>query len=145
MADKPRGEFAGRKLKNLRRTYRWNDENYKARMLRLKEKYDPMEGAPQARGIVISKVGIEAKQPNSAIRKCVKVQLIKNGRSITAFAPLSGAINFIDEHDEVIVEGIGGSMGKSFGDLPGVRWRVVKVNGISLKELVKGRKEKPVR
>jgi len=145
MADKPRGEFAGRKLKNLRRTYRWNDENYKARMLNLKEKYDPLEGAPQARGIVISKVGIEAKQPNSAIRKCIKVQLIKNGRSITAFAPLSGAINFIDEHDEVIVEGIGGSMGKSFGDLPGVRWRVVKVNGISLRELVKGRKEKPVR
>lgn len=145
MADKPRGEFAARKLKNLRKTYRWNDENYKARVLRLKEKYDPLEGAPQARGIVISKVGIEAKQPNSAIRKCIKVQLIKNGRSITVFAPLSGAINFIDEHDEVVVEGIGGSMGKSFGDLPGVRWRVVKVNGISLKELVKGRKEKPVR
>ena len=145
MADKARGEFAGRKIKKMRKRYAWSDKKYKRRMLRLKEKYDPLEGAPQARGIVIKKVGIEAKQPNSAIRKCVKVQLIKNGRVITAFAPLSGAINFIEEHDEVIVEGIGGAMGKSYGDLPGVRWRVVTVNGISLKELVKGKKEKPVR
>lgn len=145
MADKPRGEFAGRKLRKMRREYKWSDKKYKRRMLKLKEKYDPLEGSPQARGIVIKKVGIEAKQPNSAIRKCVKVQLIKNGRVITAFAPLSGAINFIEEHDEVIVEGIGGAMGKSYGDLPGVRWRVVTVNGISLKELVKGKKEKPVR
>ena len=46
--------------------------------LRLDIKADPLEGSPQARGIVIEKVGIEAKQPNSAIRKCVRVQLIKN-------------------------------------------------------------------
>ena len=31
--------------------------------------------------------GVEAKQPNSAIRKCVRVQLIKNGKKITAFVP----------------------------------------------------------
>jgi small subunit ribosomal protein S12 len=31
------------------------------------------------------------------------------------------------------------------GDLPGVRWKVFKVNGVSLKELVYGRKEKPRR
>ena len=29
--------------------------------------------------------GVEAKQPNSAIRKCVRVQLIKNGKKVTAF------------------------------------------------------------
>jgi small subunit ribosomal protein S12 len=113
--------------------------------LQLKKKSDPLEGAPQAKGIVIEKVGIEAKQPNSAIRKCVKLQLIKNGRQITAFAPGDGAINYIDEHDEVVVEGIGGRMGRSKGDIPGVRYKVVKVNGISLRELVKGRKEKTVR
>jgi small subunit ribosomal protein S12 len=114
-------------------------------VLQLKKKSDPLEGAPQAKGIVIEKVGIEAKQPNSAIRKCVKLQLIKNGRQITAFAPGDGAINYIDEHDEVVVEGIGGRMGRSKGDIPGVRFKVVKVNGISLHELVKGRKEKTVR
>ncbi|GBE17524.1 30S ribosomal protein S12 [archaeon BMS3Abin16] len=145
MAKKPTGEFTARKLKKTRQNLRWSEEKYKRRVLNLKKKSDPLVGAPQARGIVLEKVGIEAKQPNSAIRKCVKVQLIKNGRLITSFAPGNGAINFIDEHDEVLVEGIGGSKGKSYGDLPGVRWKVIKVNNVSLNEMVKGRKEKPVR
>ncbi|MEA3189889.1 MAG: small subunit ribosomal protein, partial [Thermoplasmata archaeon] len=97
------------------------------------------------RGIVTEKVGIEAKQPNSAIRKCVKVQLIRNGRQITAFAVGDGAINYIDEHDEVLVEGIGGRMGRSYGDIPGVRYKVIKVNNVSLDMLVKGKVEKPMR
>ncbi len=141
----PNGLYTARKLERNRKKLRWSDRYYKRRVLRLKEKSDPLEGAPQARGIVIEKVGIEAKQPNSAIRKCVKVQLIKNGRVVTAFAPGNGAINFIDEHDEVVIEGIGGRLGRSKGDIPGVRYKVIKVNGISLKELVRGRKEKPVR
>lgn len=145
MAKKPTGEFTARKLRRTRQRLRWSGSEYKRRVLHLKKKSDPLEGAPQARGIVLEKVGIEAKQPNSAIRKCVKVQLIKNGRQITAFAVGDGAINFIDEHDEVLVEGIGGSKGKSYGDLPGVRWKVIKVNNVSLNEMVKGRKEKPVR
>jgi small subunit ribosomal protein S12 len=140
-----RGLYAARKLKKDRKKFRWSDPYYKKRVLKLKYKADPLEGSAQARGIVIEKVGIEAKQPNSAIRKCVKVQLIKNGRQITAFAVGDGAINFIDEHDEVLVEGIGGRLGRSYGDLPGVRYKVIKVNGVSLSELVSGRKEKPVR
>jgi hypothetical protein len=32
--------------------------------------------------------GVEAKQPNSAIRKCVRVQLVKNGKKVTAFVPV---------------------------------------------------------
>jgi small subunit ribosomal protein S12 len=114
-------------------------------MLMLDKKANPLEGAPQARGIVLEKVGIESKQPNSAVRKCVRVQLIKNGKTITAFLPKDGALNFVDEHDEVMLEGIGGSMGGAMGDIPGVRWRVFKVNGVSLNELVLGRKEKPRR
>jgi small subunit ribosomal protein S12 len=141
----PNGLMGGKQIRMKRDKLRWSDRDYKKRVLRLKEKSDPLEGAPQARGIVIEKVGIEAKQPNSAIRKCVKIQLIKNGRQLTAFAPGDGAINFIDEHDEVVVEGIGGRMGRSKGDIPGVRYKVIKVNNVSLKELVKGRKEKPVR
>ncbi|MBX8631020.1 MAG: 30S ribosomal protein S12 [Thermoplasmata archaeon] len=140
-----RGMNTARKLTNSRKKFRWSERAYKRRILRLKEKSDPLEGAPQARGIVLEKVGIEAKQPNSAIRKCVKVQLIKNGRQVTAFAVGDGAINFIDEHDEVLVEGIGGRMGRSYGDIPGVRYKVIKVNNVSLNELVRGRKEKPVR
>jgi len=140
-----RGLYAARKLAKNRKKFRWNDRYYKRRMLKLREKSDPLEGSSQGRGIVLEKVGIEAKQPNSAIRKCVKTQLIKNGRLITAFAVGDGAINFIDEHDEVLVEGIGGRMGRSYGDIPGVRYKVIQVNGVSLDELVRGRKEKPVR
>jgi small subunit ribosomal protein S12 len=141
----PRGLYTARKLKLDRQKHRWSDRYYKRRTLHLKEKSDPLEGSAQAKGVVLEKVGIEAKQPNSAIRKCIKIQLIKNGRQITAFAVGDGAINFIDEHDEVLVEGIGGRMGRSYGDIPGVRFKVIKVNNVSLNELVKGRKEKPVR
>ena len=51
--------------------------------------------------------GVEAKQPNSAIRKCVRVQLIKNGKKITAFVPNDGSLNYIEENDEVLVSGFG--------------------------------------
>ncbi|VVB60842.1 30S ribosomal protein S12 [uncultured archaeon] len=140
-----KGINAARQLKKARKNQLWNDRYYKKRLLHLKEKSDPLGGVPQARGIVIEKVGIEAKQPNSAIRKCVKIQLIKNGRQITAFAPGNHAIGFIDEHDEVVVEGIGGRMGRSYGDIPGVRFKVIKVNDVSLNQLVKGKVEKPMR
>ena len=145
MSKGSRGEFAGRKLRRERQEFRWKDVDYKRRVLRLDERADPLEGAPQGRAIVLEKVGVEAKQPNSAIRKCVRVQIIKNGRQVTAFAPGNNAINFIDEHDEVVIEGIGGAEGGAKGDIPGVRYKVTKVNGISLQELVKGRKEKPAR
>ena len=42
------------------------------------------------------KLGIEAKQPNSAT-SCVRVQLIKNGKKIAAFVPCDGCLNFVDE------------------------------------------------
>lgn len=141
----PKGELAARKLVEKRKRFRWSDVYYKRRTLRLDVKSDPLKGAPMGRGIVLEKVGVESKQPNSAIRKCVRTQLIKNGRVITAFLPGDGALNAVDEHDEVIVEGIGGSRGGSMGDIPGVRWKVIMVNGVSLKELVLGKKEKPMR
>lgn len=140
-----KGEFSAKKLIDLRHKFRWKKEKYARRVLRLKKKHDPLEGAPQAKGIVLEKVGIEAKQPNSAIRKCVRVQLLKNGRQITAFCPRDRAVTYIDEHDEVIVEGLGGRKGRSMGDLSGVRYKVIKVNDISLNELVHHRKEKPKR
>ncbi len=139
------GKFAARKCKRDSKNNRWRDVNYSRKQLGLDIKSDPLEGAPQGRGIVLEKVGVEAKQPNSAIRKCVRVQLIKNGRQVTAFAVGDGAINFIDEHDEVTIEGIGGRLGRSKGDIPGVRYQVSEVNGVSLREMVIGKKEKPRR
>lgn len=141
----PKGLFAARKLRQKRKKFRWSDIHYKRKMLRIDIKYDPLEGAPMARGIVIEKVGIESRQPNSAVRKCVRVQLIKNGKQVTAFLPGDGALLFVDEHDEVIIERIGGPEGRAYGDLPGVRFKVIKVNGVSLKALLEGKKQKPIR
>ena len=145
MAKSPLGLFAGRILKAKKKRQRWAISTYKRRELGLDKKANPLAGAPQARAIVLEKVGVEAKQPNSAVRKCVRVQLIKNGKSVTAFLPRDGAMNFIDEHDEVHLEGMGATQGGAMGDIPGVRYKVFKVNGISLKQLVTGKKEKPRR
>jgi small subunit ribosomal protein S12 len=145
MPSSPRGEFSARQISLKHQRFRWSNKWYKRRKLGLDYKADPLEGAPQARGIVLEKVGIESKQPNSAIRKCVRVQIVKNGKQVTAFLPGDGALNFVDEHDEVLLQGIGGSMKRAMGDIPGVRWTVFKVNGVSLNELVYGRKEKPRR
>jgi hypothetical protein len=61
-------------------------------------KANPFGGSSHAKGIVLEKLGIEAKQPNSAIRKCVRVQLIKNGKKIACFVPRDGCLNFIEEN-----------------------------------------------
>lgn len=82
---KPRGLNAARKLRNHRREGRWADLTYKKRLLGTAYKSSPFGGSSHAKGIVLEKVGVEAKQPNSAIRKCVRVQLIKNGKKVTAF------------------------------------------------------------
>ncbi len=141
----PNGLYAARKLRRKRLKFRWSQREFKIKMLGLKKKVDPLEGAPMARGIVLEKVAVEARQPNSAVRKCVRVQLAKNGKVVTAFVPWDGGINYIDEHDEVVIEGIGGPRGRSMGDIPGVRYKVIKVNGVSLKALWLGKKQKPIR
>ncbi len=48
--------------------------------------------------LLFARSGIEAKQPNSAIRKCARVQLIKNGKKIAAFVPMDGCLNFIEDN-----------------------------------------------
>lgn len=139
------GLYAGRRLKNVRKAMRYKSKDWVLRKRRLSEKKDLLAGAPMGRGIVLQKVGVESKQPNSAIRKCVRIQIIKNGRLATAFLPGDGALNFVDEHDEVTIEGISGPRSRSMGDIPGVRYKVSAVNGISLNLLVIGKVQKPKR
>lgn len=136
------GQFAARDMKKRRKRFRWKSTNQKRKMLKLWKK-NPHEGAPQVRGIVLKKKGVEQKQPHSGVIKCVRVQLIKNGIQVTAFVPRTGAIKFIDEHDEVNLEGMGGSQGGAIGSQHGIKYKVVSVNGVSLNELRKGTKEKP--
>lgn len=170
---KPRGLNAARKLVAARKEGRWADLHYKKRLLGTAYKSSPFGGSSHAKGIVLEKVGVEAKQPNSAIRKCVRVQLIKNGKKVTAFGmfisfgsslflvdeggrnarraitdmfilpvPNDGCLNFVDENDEVLIAGFG-RKGKAKGDIPGVRFKVVKVSGVGLSALWKEKKEKP--
>jgi small subunit ribosomal protein S12 len=136
------GFFAARKLSKDRKRF----QRCKSRFVK-KQNYaqGPFEGAPHARGIVLEKVVREAKQPHSGLRKCVRVQLIKNGIQVTAFCPKDGSIKHIDEHDEVVLAGSGGSQGGPVGDLWGVRFNVIKVNGVDLQMLRRGKKEKPKR
>jgi len=130
------------KSKKNRKKFRWKDRHFKVRTLNLYAKSDPLEGANQAKGIVLQKVQKEAKQPNSAMRKCCRVQLKKNGKQVTAFIPGNLAQKFIDEHDEVMIERIGGKQGRSKGDIPGVRFQVIQVNDQPLARLVSGKIEK---
>ena len=136
------GLMNAQKLMKRELKFKWSQRAYKKRVLKLREKADPLEGSSQAKGIVISKFQKEARQPNSAMRKCCKVQLIKNGIQVGAFIPRNLAQRFIDEHDEVIIERIGGRMGRSKGDIPGIRFQVIKVNEQPLHLLVKGKIEK---
>mmetsp|Transcript_23639 Transcript_23639/g.33173 ORF Transcript_23639/g.33173 Transcript_23639/m.33173 type:complete len:144 (-) Transcript_23639:73-504(-) len=139
---KPQGIRTGRKLRTHRRSQRWRDLKYAKAHSITAMKANPMGGSTMAKGIVLEKIGIEAKQPNSAIRKCVRVQLIKNGKKIAAFVPRDGCLNYVDENDEVLISGFGRS-GHAVGDIPGVRFKVTKVAGVSLLALYKEKKEKP--
>ncbi|VCX30824.1 unnamed protein product, partial [Gulo gulo] len=101
------------------------DKQYKKAHVGTALKANPFGGTSQAKGIVLQRVGVEAKQPNSAIRKCVRVQLMKNGKKITAFVPNDGCLIFIEENDEVLVAGFG-HKGHAVGDIPGVCFKVIK-------------------
>ena len=139
---KPHGINAGRKLRVKRRRNRWADKAYKKSHQTAKWK-KPFAGSSHAAGIVVDKVGVEAKQPNSAVRKCVRVQLKKNNKRITAYVPRDGGMSFVDENDEVLIAGFGRS-GHAVGDLPGVRFKVVKVASTSLLALWLHKRDKPM-
>ncbi|KAG4967333.1 40S ribosomal protein S23 [Glycine soja] len=136
---------AARKLNSHRRRQRKADKSYKKSHLGNEWK-KPFAGSSHAKGIVsliiYTFLGIETKQPNSAIRKCARVQLIKNGKKIAAFVPNDGCLNYIEENDEMLIAGFG-RKGHAVGDIPGVRFKVVKVSGVSLLALFKEKKEKP--
>jgi len=139
-----RGEFSARGLRKKRKKQKWKDVRYMRRQLQLAKK-DPLGGAPRGRGIVIDKRQVEQKQPHSGMIKCVRVQLIKNNVQVTAFVPGTGAIDHINEHDEVIIEGVGGSQRGPIGSQWGLKFKVVTVNGVALSEILSGKKQKPAR
>ncbi|CAL5375610.1 unnamed protein product [Camellia sinensis] len=68
--------------------------------------------------------------------------MIKNGKKIAAFVPNDDCLNYIEENDEVLIAGFGRKR-HAVGDIPGVRFKVVKVSGVFLLTLFKEKKEKP--
>src|SRR2546427_9913104 len=95
------GLFAARKLAKRRSVFRWSYPPYKRRLLGLDVKADSLQGAPQGRGIVLEKAGIECRQHYCAARKRVRTLLIKNRTVVTAFLPADGALNYADDRVEV--------------------------------------------
>ena len=138
------GIFSGRIMKKRRKKFRWSDIHYKRRILQLWKK-DPLEGAPQGRGIVIDKRGVEQRKPASGLIKAVRVQLLKNNVQVTAHVPGEGAIDHVAEHDEVLIESIGGAQGGPKGTMWGIKYKVIAVNGVDLKQILSGKKQKPTR
>jgi small subunit ribosomal protein S12 len=131
-----------KKFEKKRRQFRWKDRKYKVKTLDLFKKSDPLKGSSQAKGIVLSKFQKEAAQPNSAMRKCCRVQLKKNGKVVGVFIPGNLAQKFVDEHDEVLIERIGGKQGRAKGDIRGIRYQIIQVNDQPLHRLVSGKIEK---
>jgi ribosomal protein S12 len=99
---KPAGLNAARKLRIHRRENRWADDHYRKRALGTAWKMSPLKGASHGKGIVLEKIGIEAKQPNSAVRKCVRVQLIKNGKK---YNPHQNANWLLAGFEQVLIVG----------------------------------------
>ena len=137
------GLFAANRLRRTNREKRRHDTQYRKRQLGTLFK-GAMGPKPQAKGIVLNKIGVEAKQPNSAVRKVCRVQIIATGKNLLAFAPKDGAFKVIEENDEVTVEGLG-RRGKAVGDMPGIKYKIVKVGGVSLDAILSGKREKPSR
>uniref|UniRef100_A0A2K5BXG1 Small ribosomal subunit protein uS12 n=1 Tax=Aotus nancymaae TaxID=37293 RepID=A0A2K5BXG1_AOTNA len=121
------GLHTARKLRGHQQDQKRHDKQYKKVHLGTFLKANPSGGASHAKGIVLKKVGVE---------------LIKNGKKITAFVPNDGCLNFIEENNEVLVAGFR-RKGHAVGDIPGVRFKVVKVASFSLLALYKGREERP--
>lgn len=139
------GEFASKKLVSKRKTERMLKKSWKRKAFKLKAKFDAVGTVPMAKGLVLAKFPLQQKQPHSGLIKCVRVQLIKNGKTVGAYVPYDGAINFIEEHDEVLIQGLGGSQRGQMGCIPGIKYRVIAVNGADLYQVTKGKKEKPKR
>lgn len=127
----PKGLYAARKTaSNRKKHHRVPRVRYNARA----------RGHPRLRGLVLSKTKEPQRQPSSGLIKGVRIRLFKNGKTVLAHIPGDRAENFIAQYDQVVVEGIGGSLGRAKGTIPKFGFSVIMVNGMSLHELRLGKK-----
>merc|ERR1712198_679889 len=88
---KPRGLRTARKHVNHRREQRWHDKDYKKAHLGTRWKANPFGGASRAKGIVLEKIGIEAKQPNSLSVNVYVYNLSRTARKLRHLYPVTVA------------------------------------------------------
>lgn len=137
------GLFAAGNIRRRALAKRRCDHTYR-KVLTGKKYKSALAGKPQANGVVVKKTAVEAKQPNSAVRKVCKVFIAATKKTIIAFAPEDGSFGVIQENDVVTVEGFG-KKGRAKGDMPGIKYKIVKVSNVSLNAILLKKKEKPTK
>ena len=83
----------------------------------IRQRQEPIAGAPQKRGVCLSVRTMTPKKPNSALRKIARVRL-SNQMEVTAYIP--GIGHNLQEHSVVLVRG-----GK-VKDLPSVKYHIIR-------------------
>lgn len=114
-------------------------DSKKFKKVKVKRYSSKAQGAPLFKAIAIGKTTLGAKQPSSGGRKMVKIQILKTGEKSIAYIPGDQGKSFIYDNDILDIVGINGSKGRTRGDIPVAVFKVEKVNGISLRELVLGK------
>ncbi|KAI8009035.1 40S ribosomal protein S23 [Camellia lanceoleosa] len=129
------GMGAGCKLKSHSRRQRWADKAYKKFHLGNEWK-KPFAGSSHAKDIVLEKMYAFSNMLSfTSFLLNVHLWLLHLVSNLT-----NGQLTFTV--DEVLIAGFGCN-GHAVGDIPGVRFKVVKVSGVSLLALFKEKKEKP--
>jgi len=83
----------------------------------LRQKQEPIPGAPQKRGVCLQVRTMTPKKPNSALRKIARVRL-SNQMEVTAYIP--GIGHNLQEHSVVLVRG------GRVKDLPSVKYHIIR-------------------
>ncbi|KAI7981532.1 40S ribosomal protein S23 [Camellia lanceoleosa] len=130
------GMGAGCKLKSHRRRQMWADKAYKKSHLSNEWK-KPFAGSSHAKDIVLEKMYAFSNMLSfTSFLLNVHLWLLHLISNLT-----NGQLTFTV--DEVLIARFG-RKGHAVGDIPGVRFKVVKVSGVSLLALFKEKKEKPM-
>ena len=83
----------------------------------LRQRVEPIPGAPQKRGVCLQVRTMTPKKPNSALRKIARVRL-SNQQEVTAYIP--GIGHNLQEHSVVLVRG------GRVRDLPSVKYHIIR-------------------
>jgi small subunit ribosomal protein S12 len=83
----------------------------------LRQRQEPIPGAPQKRGVCLQVRTMTPKKPNSALRKIARVRL-SNMIEVTAYIP--GIGHNLQEHSVVLVRG------GRVRDLPSVKYHIIR-------------------